>query len=86
MFYSLHVTGLNERDLVLLRHQIDIEWPNGTKETRDIDLVSYGDPKGTSAMAKTVSLPAAIAARMMLDGECSVKFTVLGPPTLQFFI
>ena len=65
--------GLNERDLVLLRHQIDIEWPNGTKETRDIDLVSYGDPKGTSAMAKCVSVPAAIAARMMLDGKLPLK-------------
>ena len=72
-FRETSSVGLNERDLVLLRHQIDIEWPNGTKETRDIDLVSYGDPKGTSAMAKCVSVPAAIAARMMLDGKLPLK-------------
>jgi len=66
-----------ERDLVLLRHQVGIDWQNGKKETRDISLVSYGDPKGYSAMAKTVSLPAAIAAKMILDGEIITKGNVV---------
>ena len=36
---------------------------------RRIDLISYGDPKGHSAMARTVGLPVAIATKMVLDGE-----------------
>ncbi|XP_015770010.1 PREDICTED: alpha-aminoadipic semialdehyde synthase, mitochondrial-like [Acropora digitifera] len=36
---------------------------------RRIDLISYGDPKGHSAMARTVGLPVAIATKMVLDGD-----------------
>ena len=36
---------------------------------RRIDMISYGDPKGHSAMARTVGLPVAIATKMILDGE-----------------
>ncbi|XP_057296367.1 alpha-aminoadipic semialdehyde synthase, mitochondrial-like [Hydractinia symbiolongicarpus] len=66
-----------ERDLILLNHEVGIEWPNGKQETRNISLVSYGDPDGCSAMARTVSTPAAIAARMMLDGEVVTKGNVI---------
>lgn len=62
-----------ERDLVLLNNQIEIEWPDQKKETREVSLVAYGDPNGYSAMAKTVSIPAAIAAKMILDGEVKTK-------------
>lgn len=38
-------------------------------------MVEYGDGKGTTAMARTVGLPAAIAAKMVLDGKClNLKF------------
>lgn len=36
---------------------------------RRIDMISYGDPNGHSAMARTVGLPVAIATKMILDGE-----------------
>ena len=35
----------------------------------DISLVAYGDPDGYSAMARTVSIPTAIAADMVLNGN-----------------
>lgn len=76
--------GHGERDLVLLNHQVGIQWPEGKKETRNISLVSYGDPTGYSAMAKTVSLPAAIAAKMMLDGEVVTKGNVV-PLTKELY-
>lgn len=41
----------------------------GELETKHISLVVYGDANGYSAMAKTVGYPAAIAARMVLDGQ-----------------
>lgn len=38
-------------------------------------MVEYGDGNGTTAMARTVGLPAAIAAKMVLDGKClNLKF------------
>lgn len=60
----------NERDLVILRHEIGISWPDGRKEIRGVNLVVYGDvaDNGFSAMAKTVGYPAAIATKMILDG------------------
>ncbi|XP_077536251.1 alpha-aminoadipic semialdehyde synthase, mitochondrial-like [Haemaphysalis longicornis] len=66
-----------ERDVVIMRHDIGIEWPNGKKEMRNIDMVAYGDPNGYSAMAKTVGYTAAIAAKMILQGEIQAKGMVL---------
>lgn len=31
-------------------------------------MVEYGDPKGLSAMARTVGIPAGIAAKLILEG------------------
>jgi len=58
--------------LVILRHEIVARWPDGKREFRGINLVVYGSGEGAgyiSAMAKTVGYPAAIAAKMVLDGE-----------------
>lgn len=75
--------GPNERDIILMHHEVRIEWPNGKEEQRDINLVVYGEQnlergsksidgllntKGFSAMAKTVGYPAAIAGQMILNG------------------
>ncbi|CAG5131011.1 unnamed protein product [Candidula unifasciata] len=59
--------GTNERDMVLMRHDVEIVWGDGRKEQRSIDMINYGDLGGFSAMAKTVGLPTAIAARMILN-------------------
>ncbi|XP_040063451.2 alpha-aminoadipic semialdehyde synthase, mitochondrial isoform X2 [Ixodes scapularis] len=66
-----------ERDLVIMRHEIGIQWHDEKKETRQINMVTYGDPNGYSAMAKTVGYPAAIAAKMILQGEIQAKGMVL---------
>jgi saccharopine dehydrogenase-like NADP-dependent oxidoreductase len=44
-------------------------------------MVAYGDSKGYSAMAKTVGLPAAIAAEMILEGTCLFKIIIVGKIT-----
>ncbi|KAK4876339.1 hypothetical protein RN001_012761 [Aquatica leii] len=67
----------NERDLVILRHDIGITWPDNRRETRGINFVVYGDIKGHSAMAKTVGYPAAIATKMILDGEIQERGVIL---------
>lgn len=89
--------GPDERDLIVMRHEVRIEWPNGKEEQRNINLVVYGEQnlerssksadglsstKGFSAMAKTVGYPAAIAGQMVLNGV-SVFFESFGPKPIE---
>uniref|UniRef100_A0A8C1VJ00 Aminoadipate-semialdehyde synthase n=1 Tax=Cyprinus carpio TaxID=7962 RepID=A0A8C1VJ00_CYPCA len=66
-----------ERDMVIMRNDVGIRHPTGELETKHISLVVYGDPNGYSAMAKTVGYPAAIATRMVLNGELTTKGLVV---------
>nr|XP_023029105.1 alpha-aminoadipic semialdehyde synthase, mitochondrial isoform X2 [Leptinotarsa decemlineata] len=67
----------DERDIIILRHDVGVLWPDNKKETRGINFVVYGDINGHSAMAKTVGYPAAIAAKMILDGEIQERGCIL---------
>jgi saccharopine dehydrogenase (NADP+, L-glutamate forming)/spermidine synthase len=58
-----------ERDLCVMQHEIVGEYASGTRETIVSTLVAFGEPDGDSAIARTVGLPAAIAATMVLDGR-----------------
>lgn len=78
--YSAH-----ERDMILMRHDIGIQWGDGKQEHRCIDLSSYGDVGGFSAMAKTVGLPTGIAARMILTGEIQTK-GVCAPTAMETYM
>ncbi len=56
-----------ERDLCVMQHEFEAEYPDGRKEETISTLVDFGVPNGDSSMARTVSLPAAIGARMILE-------------------
>ncbi len=58
-----------ERDLIVLVHHFDASYPGGKKEHLTSTLIAYGEPGGASAMARTVSLPAAIGVDLILRGE-----------------
>ena len=73
----------NERDLVFLRHEFGALSKDGIVETHTSTLVCYGDEK-SSAMAKTVGLPAAIATEMILDRQVS-QYGVIAPLREQFY-
>lgn len=68
-----------ERDLVILRHEFIVRWPDQTREEKGINFVVYGKPasEGHSAMALTVGFPTAIAAKMILDGEIQERGVIL---------
>ncbi|XP_036356973.1 alpha-aminoadipic semialdehyde synthase, mitochondrial isoform X2 [Octopus sinensis] len=66
-----------ERDVLLMRHQIEFTWPDKTRVLRNIGLCVYGDSNGASAMAKTVGLPCAIATKMVLESEIQKKGIVV---------
>lgn len=54
--------------MIVLRNMVGLRHSTGELETKDVSLVAYGEPGRFSAMAKTVGYPAAIAARMLLNG------------------
>jgi saccharopine dehydrogenase-like NADP-dependent oxidoreductase len=55
------------RDMVVLQHDFRIRYPKDDRRERIIaTLVAYGEPGGFTAMAKTVGMPAAIAAELIL--------------------
>lgn len=57
-----------ERDMVVLRHDFEAVFPRGRAQHAVATLVAYGEPRGDSAMARTVALPAAVASRLVLSG------------------
>jgi alpha-aminoadipic semialdehyde synthase len=48
---------------------VGVTWSDGRKERREITMTVRGDPASHTAMATTVGLPTAIAAKMVLDGK-----------------
>ncbi|GBP80004.1 hypothetical protein EVAR_68358_1 [Eumeta japonica] len=69
--------GKNETDIVVLRHEVGVTWSEGRRERRDVTLSVRGVPGSHTAMARTVGLPTAIAAKMLLDGEIQERGVVL---------
>ena len=57
-----------ERDMIVMHHEFIAEYPS-KKEYITSTLLDYGIPNGDSAIARTVTLPAAIAVKMILHGE-----------------
>ncbi|MGQ9708216.1 MAG: saccharopine dehydrogenase C-terminal domain-containing protein [bacterium] len=69
----------NERDMIVLHHQFEVEYPERVRERIESTLIDFGEPGGDWAMARTVSLPAAIGVRMILEGRltlCGVQIPV----------
>lgn len=76
----LWILGHDERDIVILRHEFIIRWPDNTREEKGVNFVVYGKPAnegGQSAMALTVGYPTAIATKMLLDGEIQERGVIL---------
>jgi saccharopine dehydrogenase (NADP+, L-glutamate forming) len=63
-----------ERDMLLMRHDITFEYDGGKRRERITALmIDYGIPGGDSSMARTVSLPAAIGTRMLLENKIQIR-------------
>jgi saccharopine dehydrogenase (NADP+, L-glutamate forming) len=60
--------GPDERDLIVLVHEFLADYPDRRQEHITATLIALGEPGGDSAMARTVSLPAAIAVDLVLQG------------------
>ncbi|ORX77949.1 hypothetical protein K493DRAFT_104690 [Basidiobolus meristosporus CBS 931.73] len=76
--------GAHERDMVALHHEFGVERSDGSKEIHKSTLITYGTVGGYSGMAKTVALPAAIAADLLLKGKVSTR-GVLSPTISEIY-
>ncbi|MCK4267106.1 MAG: saccharopine dehydrogenase, partial [Thermoplasmata archaeon] len=76
--------GKDERDMIVMHHEFVAEFESG-KEHITSTLLDFGIPGGDTSIARTVSLPAAIAVRMMLEGKISTP-GVLIPVEPEIYI
>ena len=59
-----------ERDMLVMHHEFIADYPaKGKSEKITSTLLDFGIPHGDTSMARTVSLPAAMAARLILEGK-----------------
>ena len=58
-----------ERDMIVMHHRFAAEYPDGSHEQLTSTLVDYGQPAGDTSVARTVSLPAAMAVKMIVEGK-----------------
>ncbi len=66
----------HEKDMAMIHDDIIVDF-NGKREKWSSTVVVNGIPGGHSAMAQTVSLPVAIAARLILEGKIKLRGSVL---------
>ncbi len=67
-----------ERDMVVLHHEFKAWFPDDDHHERLAStLVDFGVRYGDSSMSRTVSLPAAIAARLILEGKVAQRGVLL---------
>ncbi|MFO7873206.1 MAG: saccharopine dehydrogenase C-terminal domain-containing protein [Bacteroidales bacterium] len=62
-----------ERDMVAMQHKLLAAYPDNSKEVIRSCMLDFGSQDGDTAIARTVTLPAAIAVEMILKGEITEK-------------
>jgi saccharopine dehydrogenase-like NADP-dependent oxidoreductase len=62
----------SDKDMVVMLHEIDFEL-EGSKQQMKSELVVIGENSQKTAMAKTVGLPLAIAAKMIMKGHLNAR-------------
>ncbi len=73
----------HEKDMIMVHNEALVEFPKRI-ERRSATMMVEGIPYGHSAMSRAVSLPAAIASRMILEGTIREK-GVLKPTKKEIF-
>ncbi|PRP87061.1 Saccharopine dehydrogenase [Planoprotostelium fungivorum] len=66
------VYAAGEVDMLVLKHTFEVEYPDRV-DTVTSTMVDYGIPNGETSMSRTVSLPVAIAIRLVFEGKIALK-------------
>ena len=61
-----------EKDMIIVHNEMLVDFPD-RKEKRISSMVVEGIPYGDSAMSRAVSLPPAIAVRLIIEGKIKGK-------------
>jgi saccharopine dehydrogenase (NADP+, L-glutamate forming) len=69
-----------DRDVVMMQHVFLAEYPGGKKEVIKSSMLDFGSPETNTAVARTVSLPASIAVKMILEKK--IKLTGVYRPVV----
>nr|AAB96826.1 lysine-ketoglutarate reductase/saccharopine dehydrogenase bifunctional enzyme [Arabidopsis thaliana] len=79
----------NEQDMVLLHHEVEVEFLESKRiEKHTATLLEFGDIKNgqtTTAMAKTVGIPAAIGALLLIEDKIKTR-GVLRPLEAEVYL
>ncbi len=67
------ILGTHERDMVVMQHMLLASYPDGKKEVIRSCMLDYGSKATDTAIARTVTLPAAVGVEMILKGEITEK-------------
>ncbi len=59
--------------MLILRHRFIVENKDKSQDLITSTLIDFGIPFGDSSMARTVSLPMAIATRLIAEGTIAMK-------------
>ncbi|MEI6613524.1 MAG: saccharopine dehydrogenase C-terminal domain-containing protein [Chrysiogenales bacterium] len=62
-----------EKDMLILRHRFQVKNKDKSRDLITSTLIDFGIPGGDSSMARTVSLPMAIATRLVAEDKISLK-------------
>ncbi|HKL67296.1 MAG TPA: saccharopine dehydrogenase C-terminal domain-containing protein [Bacteroidales bacterium] len=73
LMMSKMMLGDNERDMIVLRHVFLARYNDGSTEVISSQMVDYGSPSTDTSIARTVALPAAIASKLIMEGEINLK-------------
>lgn len=73
-----------QRDMIILVHEFEAAYDDGRRERITSSLVDYGIPGGDTAMSRTVSLPCAIAVRLILKDRIKARGVHI-PVTPEFY-
>lgn len=63
----------DEKDMIVLKHVFLARHSDGRKEVISSQLIDYGRPSQDTSIARTVSLPAAVATKLILEGKIDLK-------------
>lgn len=58
-----------DKDMVVLQHNFHVSYPDGRSEIIKSRMLDYGSPETFTSVARTVALPAALAAELILEGQ-----------------
>ena len=72
-----------EKDMIIIHNEMIVEFPD-RKEKRISSMLVEGIPYGDSAMARAVSLPPAIATKLILEGKITSKGVCM-PSTKEMY-